>query len=166
MTDAPTATIPSLIRHADEGDRRWFFGGAVLTWKASAEETGGAFLLWEAEMEQGKVTPLHIHPDSDETFYVLEGEILVHLDGVEHTVGVGGMMLAPRGVPHAFKVLSPRAKMLTLATPGCCEQFYLDASEPMAAGQVSGETDFAKVHASAAKNPGIEILGPPPFAMP
>ncbi len=166
MTEAATSTIPSLIRHAGEGQRRWFYGGAVLTWKASAEETGGAFLLWEAVMEQGKVTPLHTHPDSDETFYLLEGEILVHLDGVEHTVGVGSVMVAPRGVPHAFKVVSPTARMLSLATPGCCEQFYLDASRPLADGESAGDVDFAKVHASAAKNPGIEILGPPPFPMP
>jgi quercetin dioxygenase-like cupin family protein len=166
MTEASTSTIPSFTRQAGEGQRRWFYGGAVLTWKASAGETGGAFLLWEALMEQGKVTPLHTHPDSDETFYVLEGEILVHLDGVEHTVGLGGVMVAPRGVPHAFKVLSPTARMLSLATPGCCEQFYLDASRPLADGESAGEVDFAKVHASAAKNPGIEILGPPPFPMP
>jgi quercetin dioxygenase-like cupin family protein len=161
-----TATTAPFVRQAGEGDRRWFFGGAVLTWKASAAETGGAFLLWEAWMEQGKVTPLHTHPDSDETFYVLDGEILVHLDGVEHTVGTGGVMVAPRGVPHAFKVLSATARMLSLATPGCCEQFYLDASRPLAEGENGGEVDFGKVHASAAKNPGIEILGPPPFPMP
>jgi quercetin dioxygenase-like cupin family protein len=166
MTETSTSTIPSFTRQAGAGQRRWFYGGAVLTWKASAEETGGAFLLWEAVMEKGKVTPLHTHPDSDETFYVLEGEILVHLDGVEHTVGLGGVMVAPRGVPHAFKVLSPTARMLSLATPGCCEQFYLDASRPLADGESAGEVDFAKVHASAAKNPGIEILGPPPFPMP
>ncbi len=166
MTHAITPTIPSFVRQEGEGQRRWFYGGAILTWKASAEETGGAFLLWEAVMEQGKVTPLHTHPESDETFYVLAGEILVHLDGVEHTVGVGGVMMAPRGVPHAFKVTSPTARMLSLATPGCCEQFYLDASVPLADGESGGEVDFAKVHASAAKNPGIEILGPPPFAMP
>lgn len=166
MTEATTPTIPSLVRHAHEGERRWFFGGAVLTWKASAAETGQAFLLWEAVMEQGKVTPLHTHPDSDETFYVLEGEILVHLDGTEHTVGSGGVMFAARGVPHAFKVLSPTSRMLSLATPGCCEQFYLDASVPLAPGESAGEVDFAKVHAAAAKNSGIEILGPPPFALP
>jgi quercetin dioxygenase-like cupin family protein len=166
MAVAKAPTIPSLIRQEGEGQRRWFFGGAVFIFKATAEETGGAFLLWEAVMERGKVTPLHTHPDSDETFYLLEGEILVHLDGTEHTVGVGGVMLAPRGVPHAFKVLSPTARMLTLATPGCCEQFYLDASVPLAPGETTGEVDFAKVHASARKNSGIEIIGPPPFAMP
>ena len=57
-------------------------------------------------MEKGKATPLHIHPDSDETMYVLEGEILMHMDGREHRLGTGGIAVAPRGVPHAFLVSS------------------------------------------------------------
>ena len=166
MTATKTSTPAPMIRAAAEGTRRWFFGGGVLTWKASAQETGGAFMLWEASMEQGKVAPLHTHPDSDETFYLLEGEILVHLDGVEHRVGAGGLMFAPRGAPHAFMVLSPMARLLTMHTPGCCEQFYLDASVALAPGDSGGVVDFAKVHASAAKNGGIEILGPPPFDKP
>ncbi len=48
-------------------------------------------------MDHGKVTPLHIHPDSDETMVVLEGEILLHLDGAEHTVGAGGIASAMGG---------------------------------------------------------------------
>jgi hypothetical protein len=48
--------------------------------------------------------------------------------------------------------------------PGCCEQFYLDASVPLAPGEAAGEVDFTRVHRSAEKNTGIEILGPPPFA--
>lgn len=117
-------------------------------------------------MQQGKVTPLHTHPEADETFYVLEGEILVHLDGEEHRVSEGGVMFAPRGVPHAFMVVSATARMLSMHTPGCCAQFYMDASVPLADGESGGEVDFTKVHASAAKNGGIEILGPPPFTKP
>ena len=81
----------SLVRATDDGERRWFFGGGLHIWKATAEETDGAFLLFEDRMDHGKVTPLHIHPDSDETMIVLEGEILMHLDGAEHTVGPGGI---------------------------------------------------------------------------
>ena len=61
-----------IIRGADEGEKRWFYGGAMLTWKASSTETNGAFSLWEASMLRGKVTPLHTHP-ADETMYLLEG---------------------------------------------------------------------------------------------
>ncbi len=161
---AVRAPVP-IVRSSTEGERRWFYGGGVHTWKATPEETGGAFLLFEAEMVQDKTTPLHIHPESDETMYILEGEILIHMDGVESRVGAGGLTVAPRGVPHAFLVLSERARLLFLHTPGCCEEFYLDASEPIGPGDAAdGPVDFARIHASAAKNSGIEILGPPPFA--
>lgn len=53
---------PSLVRATDDGERRWFFGGGLHIWKATAEETGGAFLLFEDRMDHGKVTPLHLHP--------------------------------------------------------------------------------------------------------
>ena len=154
----------SIVRGATEGERRWFFGGGVHTWKATADETGGAFLLFEDHMERGKVTPLHIHPESDESLFVLEGEILVHLDGEEHALGAGGFVTAGRGVPHAFLVTSAEARLLCLHTPGCCEAFYRDASEPVGVGDLAGgPVDFSRVHASATHNGGIVILGPPPF---
>jgi uncharacterized cupin superfamily protein len=119
-------------------------------------------------MDQGKVTPLHRHPDSDETMIVLEGEIVMHLDGTDHTVVAGGLASAPRGVPHAFKVTgSDGARLLCLHTPGCCQAFYWDASEPVGRDDGrepgSGPVDMDRVQASARSNPGIEILGPPPF---
>lgn len=70
-----------IVRACGEGEKRWHFGGGLHTWKATTEETNGAFLFFEDHMQQGKVTPIHIHPDADEMFYVLEGEIIVHLEG-------------------------------------------------------------------------------------
>jgi quercetin dioxygenase-like cupin family protein len=158
------STSTALVRSDAEAEHRWFYGGGEHTWKVRAEETGGAFLLFEDRMEQGKVTPLHTHP-ADETMYVLEGEILMHLDGSEHRVATGGIALAPRGIPHAFMVVSPVARLLCLHTPGTCEAFYWDASEPVTADERTGPAvDFDRVRASAARNGGIELLGPPPFA--
>jgi hypothetical protein len=72
--------------------------------------------------------------------------------------------VAPRGVPHAFLVVSATARLLCLHTPGCCQAFYWDASEPIAADKPATRTvDFAVVQASAKANGGIVILGPPPF---
>lgn len=158
----------SLVRAKEQGERRWFFGGGLHIWKATAAETNGAFILFEDRMDFGKVTPLHIHADSDETMIVLEGEIRMHLDGTEHIVGEGGIASAPRGVPHAFKVSGAHgARLLCLHTPGCCQAFYWDASEPVGRddtrGIDAGPVDMSRVQASAAKNGGIEILGPPPF---
>ena len=101
--------------------------------KATAEETDGAFMLLEDQMTRGKTTPLHTHPNADETIIVLEGEILIYAEGREHRVGPRGVAVALRGAPHAFMVTSESALILTLQTPGSGEAFYRDASEPATA---------------------------------
>jgi quercetin dioxygenase-like cupin family protein len=163
----PIDTPQPVVRAKDEGERHWFAGGGVHIWKVTAEESAGAFFLFEDRMEPTKRTPLHLHPDSDETMIVLSGEILLHLDGTEVRVGSGGVAMAPRGVPHAFRVLDPGgARVLFLHTPGACEAFYRGASDPLGDSEDGHDrrVDMARVQASARENGGIEILGPPPFA--
>ncbi len=160
---ASTSTAVPIVRQDSEGERLWFYGGGVHTWKATENETGGSFILFEAVMSRGKVTPLHTHP-CDETMIVLEGELLVHVQGEEYAVGAHGVLMAPRGVPHAFMVTSETARMLVLETPGGSEAFYRGASatateDILAAAPV----DMARIQQSAKDNGGIEILGPPPF---
>jgi quercetin dioxygenase-like cupin family protein len=162
MTASISRTDP-VVRAAAAGDRREFAGGGVHTWMVRAEETDGAFFLFEDRMERGKMTPLHTHP-SDETMYVIDGEIVMHLDGMNHSITTGGVAVAPRGLPHAFLVVSESATMLCLHVPGSCEAFYWDASEPLAPGESgTGAVDFDRVKASAQRNGGITLLGPPPF---
>jgi quercetin dioxygenase-like cupin family protein len=155
-----------IIRAQGEGERLWFYGGGVFTVKATADETGGSFFMFEDEMVQGKVTPLHLHPEEEETLYVLEGELLVHFGGEDHPVAAGGVCVAPRGVPHALMVTSPTARILTMLVPGRVEAFYRGASEPATAETTaSGPVDFDRIRRSGEDNGGIQILGPPPFAM-
>ena len=158
------STAVPIIRGEGEGERLWFAGGGVHLWKATAEETGGAFILFEDRMPRGKTTPLHVHPHEDETFIVLEGEILVHVDGSEHRVGPGGIAVAPRGTKHAFLVTSEEARILALQTPGSGEAFYRDASEPSTdETDTQRLADFDRLRAAAERNPScIQILGPPP----
>lgn len=152
------------VRSSGEGERRWFCGGGLHTWKATEDETGGAFLLFEDDLDAGKVTPLHRHPGVDETFYMLEGEILLHIEGDEpRPVQAGGIAIIPRGLPHAFLVTSGRARMLCLQTPGTGESFYRHASEPYVTGQPASPVDFGRVRAAAVETGAIELLGPPPF---
>ena len=138
-------------------------GGGVHSWKVTAEETQGVLGIFEDTLERGKTTPLHSHPDSDEIVYVLDGEILVYNEGNPCTIGKGGVVSTPRGVPHAFVVTSERARILSIVTPGAeAESFYRKASTP---GE-SGAVDFGKVGAAAKETGATIILGPPPFARP
>jgi quercetin dioxygenase-like cupin family protein len=156
-------TLAVTVHDSGAGERRWFYGGGLHIWKATSEQTGGAFLMFEFEAETGKVTPLHQHPATDETFYMLEGEILLNLDGEERTLRAGGLVVIPRGVPHAFKVTEPHTRMLCLQTPGVDEPFYRLASEPAAPGSPPAPVDFDRIQDAAMRTGAIEILGPPPF---
>jgi quercetin dioxygenase-like cupin family protein len=159
-----SSAVP-IIRQAGDGEQMWFAGGGTFTWKATAAETGGAFLMFEDRMERGKTTPLHLHPNEDEAIYVLEGELLVDVEGEQHRVGAGGLFVAPRGVPHAFMVTSETAYVLSLQTPGTAESFYRDAGEPVASdADAARPADWARLRAVAERSPSIELLGPPPFA--
>ena len=156
-------TAAPIIRANGEGDRQSFLGGGLHTWKLLAEETGGAFFLFEDVMVRGKATPLHRHPEAAEMTYVLDGEIVVNVDGVESRVGSGGMSYVPSGTAHAFHVVSDTARLLTMQTPGIGQEFYRGASEPTTA-QTSEVVDVHRLLAVAQANPrGIEVLGPPPF---
>jgi quercetin dioxygenase-like cupin family protein len=153
--------VTPIIRQAGEGERRWFYGGGIHTWKVTDADSDGAFFLFEDELTQGKMTPWHRHPDSDELAYILDGEVDVNIDGKQQRVGAGGMYFVPRDTPHAFTVLSPTARLLAFQTPGASARFYWDASEP--AGEQPGAVDFQRIGEVAEATGATVVLGPPPF---
>jgi quercetin dioxygenase-like cupin family protein len=143
----------------------WFAGGGAFTWKATAAETGGAFILMEDHMAGGKVTPYHLHPNEDEAMYVLDGELLVDVEGEQQRVGKGGFWFVPRGVAHAFMVTSDSAHVLALQTPGTGEPFYRDAGESVnSPADAARAADWPRLREVAERSDCIELLGPPPFA--
>jgi quercetin dioxygenase-like cupin family protein len=152
----------AVVAQPGEGEQMWFAGGGVFTFKITAQDSGGSLLMFEDTLQAGKSTPLHLHPSEEETIYVLAGELLVHIEGDEHRIGTGGCFMAPRGVPHAFKVVSETARLLCVLTPGSAEAFYRDAGEPSPSGE-DRPPDFARLRAAAERSPSIEILGSPPF---
>ncbi|HCI08220.1 MAG TPA: mannose-6-phosphate isomerase, partial [Sulfitobacter sp.] len=44
--------------------------------------------------------PFHVHPDTDDFFFVLEGEMEMDLEGQSHTVKAGELFIVPKGVTH------------------------------------------------------------------
>ncbi len=114
---------------AGEGERL-SFGGAAFLVRASAESTGGAFSIVE-EIDPLD-TPPHVHAHEDELFQVLEGEHVFTVGGDELRVGPGGVVFAPRGVPHAQRRVVPRVGRVAVhCSPAGFEGFFreLDAAE-------------------------------------
>ena len=157
-----TITTP-LVRQAEDAERRWFYGGGLHSWLVREHEVGDGFLLFEDTVEPGKRTPLHVHPAADETFYLLAGTILLHVDGHEHDLRTGGVAVVPRDVPHAFLAGSEGARMLCLHTPGGGEDFYRTASEPASPGEPALPLDLDRIRQAAQATGSMRIVGPPPF---
>jgi mannose-6-phosphate isomerase-like protein (cupin superfamily) len=44
----------------------------------------------------------HVHPDEDDSFYILEGELVFTVDGEEVVAGPGTFVLVPPGCRHDF----------------------------------------------------------------
>ena len=150
----------------EDGEALWFFG-MLVTMKATVEQTGGRFLLIEELAPRGTATPLHVHPEDDESFYVLEGECtFYHEDGRPIPAPAGSFVHVPKGhVPHAFRVDSETARFLVLTGPPH-ERFIRAAAEPAQSRTLpppEAPVDMEKVMSAARAN-GIEILGPPPGA--
>src|SRR5919198_6179322 len=153
------------IRQRGEGEYLGFAGGGTVTMKAGSAATGGSLMVMEDRVVRGKTTPLHVHPNEEEAVYVLEGEIVAYLDGEERRVGPEGLLVVPRGVPHALLVTSETARLLGMVAPGAtAETFFRDASDPVASESEVRPPNFDRLLAVAQRSDFIEVLGPPPFA--
>jgi len=150
---------------AQQGEAFWGFG-SLWTIKASAEQTGGRFSLIEELAPGGEGTPLHVHRQDDETFYVLEGELTFYLgDDEPIPASAGSFVHIPGGVIHAFKVDSETARYLIITTPQH-ERFYRAAfGDPAQSRTIppEGPLDMERIEA-AAQEYGVEVIGPPPGA--
>jgi quercetin dioxygenase-like cupin family protein len=154
----------SVITTQDAGDNIWF-GGGLVSFKVTTEQSGGALMLFEHAAAKGKRTPLHLHPDHDETGLLLEGELLLHIDGVEHRVGPGTGVWIPRGVPHALLVTSDIARSVWVVTPGgAMEEFFRQAGDAAPDRTLPPpDIDIARLLAVGESTGAMKVLGPPPF---
>ena len=126
------------------------FLGARARILAEGDDLGLVEML---DMPAGDMPPLHVHHEQNEGFYVLDGELTVFLPGREVLLRAGDCLLAPRGVPHAYRVGDTPARALVLSSPGGFEAFVRAvASLP--------EVDPGALAVTATEH-GIEILGPP-----
>ncbi len=129
------------------------FGEVEVLVRATAASTGGAFALFEEK--EPVDTPLHVHEHEDEAFYVLEGEHEIQVGERTHRVGPGGMVFAPRGIPHSQRRVVPRTgHILVLTVPAGLEGFFRALAEADAAGELGPEA-----YARASKEYGISWVG-------
>jgi len=138
----------------------WFFDSRV-----AFRATGELFAL-ESSAPRGDSPPLHVHHTEDELFVLLDGAMTLALGGELVSLRAGELLLAPKGVPHTYRVDSESARWLAITTRGDFEGFVHEiarraehdglpqrAAPPTAAEQ--------RALAATAARYGIEFVGAP-----
>jgi uncharacterized cupin superfamily protein len=98
--------------------------GRIAAIKLMAAETGQSIMMFEETVPPGTKSTLHLHRDSDEVAWVLEGEITFKIgDQVGHG-GPGTCAFFPRHVAHAWKNSgTATARVLFLYTPAAAGRY-------------------------------------------
>lgn len=119
--------------------------GMQVTVKIRKEHVAGAYSLLEYLLSPGLKGPaVHYHSKSDETFYVLEGQVRFLVNNQSVETAAGSVVLVPRGTPHTFSnPYEQSAKMLSIFSPGGFEGYFEEYAAAKEAGALREE--FEKI---------------------
>jgi mannose-6-phosphate isomerase-like protein (cupin superfamily) len=104
-------------------------GFSSIHFKVPTAQTGGNLFVMEHTHLLPGGPALHLHPNQDEWFYIMEGEVAFQVGGQRLQLRAGESVLAPRRVPHTFSSVGAAPSRLVIAfTPaGKMEQYFRDA---------------------------------------
>lgn len=142
----------------------WFFGGARCSVKIDGTHTGGRLFQVHIIEPRGSGPPLHVHHNADETFYVIDGELLFFVGDERIEAGPGDFVFGPQGVPHAYVARSEQAEFLATFAPASMDRFFEEVGGvPVVPGEPAPAASFPdpEVFARAVAKWGVEIVGPP-----
>jgi quercetin dioxygenase-like cupin family protein len=97
---------------------------------ATGEDTDNTYSLIHCYFRRGFTPPPHFHQIEDECFYMLEGEIEFRIGEKIFAAIPGDYVVAPKGIPHSFDLLSETAKALLFITPAGFETLFREFGEP------------------------------------
>jgi quercetin dioxygenase-like cupin family protein len=127
--------------------------GALISIKATSEQTAGVFNLFDVSCSSGYTTPLHIHYTEDVGVYVLDGTLTFFLGSKKNVAVAGSFLYQPRGTAHGFRVEGDTpARILYITIPAGFDRFVIERKLPC----LESESE------TAAARYKIEILGPLP----
>jgi mannose-6-phosphate isomerase-like protein (cupin superfamily) len=139
--------------------------GETYTFRVPAANTNGAYSIIEIQSPPQGGAPPHINTREEETHIVLEGKYTFVVG--DQTIGLepGGVVIVPRGFPHAFEnVGNEPARLLLVPWPGGnVDQMVLELADTFAdpaAPSLDDPAALEKVVAVMTKY-GLEVVPPP-----
>ncbi len=79
--------------------------------------------------------PAHFHEKTSHSWFVIEGELRLTVEGSSYDLAPGGFVYVPVGTSHTFANLTAdRAAMVEFTTPGGFDLYLADLAEAFPAG--------------------------------
>lgn len=100
---------------------------------------GGAFEVFEVTGPGESGPPPHAHP-WDEAYFGLDGEVEVTLGGEQHVLRPGGVLVAPAGTLHCYRVLTDVARMHVITSGHRASAFFADLDATTEPGMPTPDT--------------------------
>jgi len=123
-------------------------------------DTERRVMMFEETAPVGFATAFHLHHDSDEIAYVLNGEITFKIGDQVTVGGPGTYAFMPRHVPHAWKNTGAEAgRVLFVYTPGRAGGLFEEMAERADSLTAPDAGEFYR----AGERQGWDVVGPPPF---
>lgn len=123
--------------------------------KLGAKDSNGMLSVFDYTGSGKGGPPLHVHPDQDEAFFVLEGQYTFLVGDDKHQLQPGDTIFLPRGVPHTWAQQSEKGKLLFFFHPsGQMEKFFEHYSQQNSVPPPDVMTKVFSEH-------GMKIVGPP-----
>jgi len=150
---------------ANRGEQLWFLDTHVTIRVSSSEGSSGVSVL-EHQARLGDSPPLHVHHDEDEIFHIIDGEVRFRVGDDDLRAMTGDTLLAPKGVPHSYLVLSRQGARFLTITRGGFERFVRALGRPAQRNSLPDPSgpptpDQAEALAQTCREYGIELVGPP-----
>jgi quercetin dioxygenase-like cupin family protein len=121
--------------------------------KAGASDGMGSLAILETTLPPGVQGPVrHVHDETVDSFYVLEGTLTVQLDGRTAEAGAGSYVLIPPGNPHTFSNPSEDpVRVLNVMAPGGFEGYFREVAalggppDPAVMAEIASKYDFRAI---------------------
>jgi quercetin dioxygenase-like cupin family protein len=123
-------THTKTLQRNDDG-KRIELGPNEVVIRLSGDDTGGAFSLLEYTAPPDGPSPApHVHEETDEVIYVLDGKLECAVGEDTVTAVAGDTVWIPMGTPHSFEVAGSREAWFQLwYSPAGFEGYFEEMGE-------------------------------------
>jgi mannose-6-phosphate isomerase-like protein (cupin superfamily) len=153
--------------HSRETGRAYWMQDFLWIILADSTDTGGRWSLMDQLMGKGIGPPPHKHTWSDETYYLLDGQITFLIGDDIRTAHAGDFVNVPRDTRHGFRVDSDTARILNGYTPASMEALVIEFGQPtkeLVLPRQKSPMQSTEMPAELARRYGLDWLpGPDPL---